>query len=175
MRICAIDYGDARTGLAVSDPTGLLAGFTTTIHAYRPELAAEQIDVIAKERGAEKLVVGHPVNMDGTRGPRAEKSEAFAELLRGVTGLPVELWDERLTTVNANRILQSSGKSAKRRKEMVDAVAASLILEGYLLWEREQASRQNGETPERPDGEALERPNDGQASNSDGGQASGEA
>lgn len=138
MRIMAIDYGDAHTGVAVSDPTGLLAGFTATITAYRPESAAEQIAALAREHGAEELVLGHPRNMDGTRGPRAEKAESFAELLRASTGLPVTLWDERRTTIDAHQILFSAGKNARQRKKNVDAVAASLILEGYLAYKRSQ-------------------------------------
>lgn len=136
MRIMAIDYGDAHTGVAISDPTGLLAGFTATVTAYRPEAAAEQIAALAREHGAEELVLGHPLNMDGSRGPRAEKAEAMAELLRTVTGLPVVLWDERRTTIDAHQILFNAGKNAKKRKKMVDAVAASLILEGYLTYKK---------------------------------------
>ena len=117
MRIMAIDYGDAHTGVAVSDPTGLLAGFTTTITAYRPEAVAEQLAALAREHGAEELVLGHPLNMDGSRGPRAEKAEAMAELLRTVTGLPVVLWDERRTTIDAHQILFNAGKNAKKRKK----------------------------------------------------------
>lgn len=136
MRIMAIDYGDAHTGIAVSDPTGLLAGYTDTITAYRPEVVAERIAALAAEHGAEELVLGHPLNMDGTRGPRAEKAEAMASLLREATGLPVVLWDERRTTVDAHQILFSAGKNAKKRKKVVDAVAASLILEGYLTYKK---------------------------------------
>ena len=138
MRIMAIDYGDAHTGVAISDPTGLLAGFTTVIDAYRPETVAERIRALALEHGAEKLVLGHPLNMDGTLGPRAEKAEAFAEQLRAVCNLPVVLWDERRTTIDAHQILQNAGKNAKKRKKVVDAVAASLILEGYLLFLKEK-------------------------------------
>jgi len=136
MRIMAIDYGDAHTGIAVSDPTGFLTGFTTTITAYRPEDAAERVAALAREHGAEELVLGHPRNMDGTLGPRAGKAEAFAALLREVTGLPVTLWDERRTTIDAHQILFSAGKDARKRKKLVDAVAASLILEGYLDYRR---------------------------------------
>ena len=132
MRIMAIDYGDAHTGIAISDPTGFLAGFT----AYRPEVVAEQVAVLAKEHGVEELVLGHPKNMDGTRGPRAEKAEAMAELLKEATGLPVVLWDERRTTIDAHQILMTGGKNAKKRKKVVDAVAASLILEGYLTFKK---------------------------------------
>ena len=136
MRIMAIDYGDAHTGIAISDPTGFLTGFTTVINAYRPEAVAEQIAALAKEHGAEELVLGHPINMDGTRGPRSEKARAMAELLKEATGLPVVLWDERRTTIDAHQILVNSGKNAKKRKKVVDAVAASLILEGYLTYKK---------------------------------------
>ena len=97
---------------------------------------AEQIAALAKEHGAEELVLGHPINMDGTRGPRSEKARAMAELLKEATGLPVVLWDERRTTIDAHQILFNSGKNAKKRKKVVDAVAASLILEGYLTYKK---------------------------------------
>ena len=136
MRIMAIDYGDAHTGIAVSDPTGLLAGFTTTVNAYRPEAVAERIAVLAEEHGAEELVLGHPVNMNGTLGPRSEKAHAMKALLEERTGLPVILWDERRTTIVAHQILMNNGKNAKKRKKTVDAVAAALILEGYLTYKK---------------------------------------
>ena len=136
MRIMAIDYGDAHTGIAISDPTGFLAGFTTTINAYRPEVVSEQIAALAKEHGVEELVLGHPINMDGTRGPRSEKAQAMKVLLEDTTSLPVVLWDERRTTIDAHQILMGSGKNAKKRKKVVDAVAASQILEGYLTYKK---------------------------------------
>ena len=136
MRIMAIDYGDAHTGIAISDPTGFLAGFTTVIDAYRPEVVVERIADLAKEHGVEELVLGHPINMDGTRGPRSEKAQAMAQLLREATSLPVTLWDERRTTIDAHQILLNSGKNAKKRKKVVDAVAATLILEGYLTFKK---------------------------------------
>ena len=136
MRIMAIDYGDAHTGIAISDPTGFLTGFSTTINAYRPEAVAEQVAALCREHGVEELVLGHPINMDGTRGPRSEKAQAMAELLRTATGLPVTLWDERRTTIDAHQILMTNGKNAKKRKKTVDAVAASLILEGYLTYKK---------------------------------------
>ena len=128
----AIDYGDAHTGVAVSDVTGLLAGYTATIDAYTPEKTAAGLLPIIKQYDVGELVLGCPKNMDGSEGPRAEKSRAFAELLRRSTGLPVTLWDERRTTIDAHHILYEQGKNAKKRKKYVDAVAASLILEGYL-------------------------------------------
>ena len=136
MRIMAIDYGDAHTGIAVSDPTGSLAGFTTVIDAYRPEAVADRIAALAQEHGAEELVLGHPINMDGTRGPRSEKAHAMKALLEERVSLPVVLWDERRTTIDAHQILFNSGKNAKKRKKLVDAVAASLILEGYLTFKK---------------------------------------
>ena len=134
MRIMAIDYGDAHTGVAISDPTGLLAGYITVIDAYRPEAVAERIAALAGEHGAERIVLGNPINMDGTRGPRSEKAQAMKALLEATVGLPVVLWDERRTTIDAHQILMDSGKNARKRKKVVDAVAASLILEGYLTY-----------------------------------------
>ena len=136
MRIMAIDYGDAHTGIAISDPTGFMAGFTTTIDAYRPEAVAERVAALAQEHGVEELVLGHPINMDGTRGPRSEKAQAMKVLLEEPSSLPVILWDERRTTIDAHQILLNNGKNAKKRKKVVDAVAASLILEGYLTYKK---------------------------------------
>ncbi len=136
MRIMAIDYGDAHTGIAISDPTGFLAGYTTVINAYRPEVVVDNIAALAQEYGVEELVLGHPINMDGTRGPRSEKAHAMKALLEERISLPVVLWDERRTTIDAHQILFNSGKNAKKRKKVVDAVAASLILEGYLTYKR---------------------------------------
>ena len=142
MRIMAIDYGDAHTGIAISDPTGFLAGYTTVINAYRPEVVVDNIAALVQEYGVEELVLGHPINMDGTRGPRSEKAQAMKTLLEErIPALPVVLWDERRTTIDAHQILFNSGKNAKKRKKVVDAVAASLILEGYLTFKRVQAQR----------------------------------
>ena len=138
MRIMAIDYGDAHTGIAISDATGFLAGYTTVIDAYRPEVVAERICALIKEHGVEELVLGYPKNMDGTLGPRAEKAEAMSQALTERFHLPVKLWDERRTTIDAHQILFNSGKNAKKRKKVVDAVAASLILEGYLTFRKSQ-------------------------------------
>lgn len=139
MRIMAIDYGDARTGIAISDPTGLLAGYTTVIHSRKSEVVAEEIARLVKEHGVEELVMGFPRNMDGTEGPRAELYRAFAQQVGEVTGLTPVLWDERRTTVEAHNILHASGKRMKQHKKTVDAVAATLILEGYLTRRRTQS------------------------------------
>ena len=128
----AIDYGDARTGVAVSDPTGLLAGYTTVIHSRKPEAVAAELARLVKEHGVEELVMGFPRNMDGTEGPRAELYRAFAGQVEAACGLKPVLWDERRTTVEAHGILHASGKKMKNHKKTVDAVAATLILEGYL-------------------------------------------
>ncbi len=128
----AIDYGDARIGLAVSDPTGTLCGEAWTLEEWNAERAASRIVEEAQKRGVETLVLGLPKNMDGSEGPRAEKSRAFKALLEAAGAGEVLLRDERRTTIDAHRILHESGKRMKKHRPVVDAVAASLILEGYL-------------------------------------------
>ena len=145
MRVMAIDYGDARTGVALSDPTGFLAGQTFLIKSRKQEVVLEELAALVQRQGAQELVMGYPRNMDGTLGPRAEKYAAFARRLEEATGLPVALWDERRTTVDAHRILGEQGVRAKNRKDKIDSVAATLILEGYLDWKRLQAQRQERE------------------------------
>ena len=132
MRIMAVDLGDARTGLAVSDASGLIAGDAWIIKEWDTGKIADAIVREAESRQVGRIVLGYPKNMDGTVGPRAEKSEQFAALLGAKTEIPVVLWDERRTTVDAHRILSDSGVHGKKRKNTVDAVAATLILEGYL-------------------------------------------
>ena len=132
MRIMAIDLGDARTGLAVSDAMGILCGEAWTMEDWDMERAAKRIAEAAKERGVERLVLGLPKNMDGSEGPRAEKSREFKAMLDAESGLPVVLWDERRSSIEAHAILHASGKKEKKHRKTVDAVAASLILEGYL-------------------------------------------
>ena len=132
MRIMAIDYGDARTGIAISDALGLLTGTTTVIHSRNAEKTAEEIARLMREHGVERLVMGFPRNMDGSEGPRADLYREFAALLEELLDQPVVLWDERRTTIEAHQILSDGGYHGKKRKNTVDAVAASLILEGYL-------------------------------------------
>ena len=136
MKIMAIDYGDAHTGVALSDPTGFLAGSATTIHSRKEEVVLSELARMVRENQVDELVMGFSRNMDGTEGPRAELYRAFAGKVEEATGLKVVLWDERRTTVDAHRILFEAGKNAKKRKKTVDAVAASLILEGYLDFKR---------------------------------------
>ena len=132
MRVMALDYGDDRTGVAVSDLTGTLVGQTFVIHARQMERAAQEAADLARETGAERLVVGFPRNMDGTEGARAELYRAFADRMQELTGLETVLWDERRTSIDAHRILSENGKKTIKHRKNVDAVAASLILEGYL-------------------------------------------
>ena len=136
MVIMAIDYGDAHTGVAISDPTGFLAGTTTTIHSRKADVVLEELARLVREHRVEQLVMGFPRNMDGTEGPRAQLYRDFAAQVAQATGLEPVLWDERRTTVDAHRILFDAGKNAKKRKKTVDAVAAALILEGYLDFQR---------------------------------------
>ena len=133
-RIMAVDYGDARTGVAVSDESATLAGDAWVIHNRRIDEVAQAVVTEALARGVFRIVVGYPKNMDGSIGPRAEKSEGFAESLRSLCEIEVELWDERMTTMSANRVLTEVGKFGKKRKKTIDAVAASLILESYLVF-----------------------------------------
>ena len=132
MKIMAIDYGDARTGVAFSDISGMIAGETLVVEDWNAQRLAEKLAELYKSRNAGKIVLGCPVNMDGSRGSRAEKSEAMGEMLRELTGAEVIMIDERRTTVDAHRILSQSGKKMKKHKAVVDAVAATLILETYL-------------------------------------------
>lgn len=138
MKVLAIDYGDARTGIAISDYTGLLVGTTDVIHSRKPDVTAREIARLAREHGAQRLVMGFPRNMDGTEGPRAALYRDFAAQVEAETGIPVVLWDERRTTVEAHQILSDCNYRGKKRKNTVDAVAASLILEGYLSYLRLQ-------------------------------------
>ncbi len=134
MRVLAIDYGDARTGIAISDALGMIVGQTTVIHSRNAQKTAQEIARLQKESGAERLVMGFPRNMDGSEGPRADLYRSFAALVEEVCGMPVVLWDERRTTVEAHNILSDCNYHGKKRKNTVDAVAASLILEGYLAF-----------------------------------------
>ena len=132
MRVLAIDYGDARTGIAVSDASGMIVGQTTVIHSRNAKKTAQEIALLVRKTGAERLVMGFPRNMDGTEGPRAALYKEYAALVEQECSMPVILWDERRTTVEAHNILSDCNYHGKKRKNTVDAVAASLILEGYL-------------------------------------------
>ena len=141
MIIVGIDFGDARTGISVCDKYEMMAAEAGCVHAdsYKKALAAVGEKVV--ELKAELIVVGNPINMDGTRGPRSEKAQSMRQLLEETTGLPVMLWDERRTTIDAHNILFQNGQNAKKRKKTVDAVAAALMLEGYLTRRRLEGAK----------------------------------
>ncbi|MBQ8143745.1 MAG: Holliday junction resolvase RuvX [Butyricicoccus sp.] len=136
MKILGIDYGDARTGLSVSDPTGMLAGSPSVIAEWNRDKLLDKLTAYIKDNRIEEIVLGLPRNMDGSEGPRAEKCKALAADLEERTGLKPVLWDERRTTVEAHAILHSAGKKEKKHRQNVDAVAATLILQGYLDFKR---------------------------------------
>lgn len=136
MRIMAVDYGESRTGIAVCDPTEFLASPVCIIKEKNTLKAIEKIVEQAKQLKAEQIVVGHPLNMDGTRGERAEKCTFVKEEVEKLSGIETVLWDERATTKTALGILSDSGTFGKKRKEVLDAVAATVILENYLAWRK---------------------------------------
>lgn len=133
-RIMALDYGDARTGVAISDLMCTIVGSTTVIPSRNAEKAIIDIVKLAKDNDVEEIVVGLPKNMDGSEGPRAEICRAFAQQIGEASGLKITMWDERRTTVEAHNILSEHNYHGKKRKNTVDAVAASLILEAYLAF-----------------------------------------
>lgn len=139
MKIMGIDYGDARTGVAISDLLCSLVGSAVVVPSRNTDKAIADIVRLAKENQVGEIVVGLPRNMDGTEGPRAELCREFAQKLGQATGLPVSMWDERRTTVEAHNILSQHNYHGKKRKDTVDAVAASLILEGYLAFRKRQS------------------------------------
>ena len=132
MKIMAIDYGDARTGVAISDLLCSIVGSTTVIPSRNTEKAIVDIVRLVKENAVGEIVVGLPRNMDGTEGVRAQLCREFAAMLENATGIKPVMWDERRTTVEAHNILSQHNYHGQKRKNTVDAVAAALILEGYL-------------------------------------------
>lgn len=136
MRIMSVDYGDSRTGIAVCDKDEMLASPLTVITEYNFDRCAEKVAELAKKEKAELIVVGHPKNMDGTEGERAEKCAVFAEKVSELSGISAELWDERRTTVTAHNYLNETNVRGKKRKAVVDAVAATIILETYLAFRK---------------------------------------
>ena len=145
MKIMAIDLGDVRTGVAYSDPTGLIAGRAFTITQPSPaRLLDELCDEIGREQ-PNRIVLGLPLNMNGTEGPRCEKCAEFAQKLGYlIAPVPVRLWDERATTVEAAGYLNATNTRGKKRKEVIDAVAATIILESFLSWRRSHPEEESG-------------------------------
>ena len=136
MIIAGIDFGDVRTGIAVCDKYEMMASEAGCVRADSYKKALASVGERVKELSAELVVVGNPVNMNGTAGPRSEKCQAFARELEELTGIPCELYDERLTTVSAHKILSENNVRGKKRKATVDALSARLILEDYLTLRR---------------------------------------
>lgn len=136
MIIFGVDFGDTRTGWAVCDRSELMASPAGVLTEKNFLHCAEKTAEAAKQAHAELIVVGHPVNMNGSRGPRAQKCAEFAEIVQEKSGIPVKLWDERCTTVSAHQILNVTNTRGKKRKAVVDAVAATIILESYLEYRK---------------------------------------
>ena len=142
MKWLAVDYGDSRTGLAGCDAGETITSpITPQIEEKSMNKVAAAVTEVFAARGAEGLVCGLPKNMDGTEGSRANKSRRFAQRLANTAGVPVVLWDERRTTIDAHNILFQNGQNAKKRKKTVDAVAAALMLEGYLTRRRLEGAK----------------------------------
>jgi len=132
MRVMGLDYGDRRIGVAVSDEMGWTAQGLEVVERRSPDYDIERLVGIVKAYGITEIVLGLPKNMNGTIGPRGDICIAFAETLREKLQLPVHLWDERLTTVSAQRTLLEADVSRKKRKQVIDKMAAALILQGYM-------------------------------------------
>lgn len=130
--VLGVDFGDTRTGYAVSDALGFSANTLETYSEKNMQKVAQHTAQLAKDLSAEKIVLGFPKNMNGTIGERGKKTKAFAKILRQLTGLEVILWDERLTTVSAHSLMNETNIRGKKRKESVDRIAAAFILQAYL-------------------------------------------
>ncbi|HAS78822.1 MAG TPA: Holliday junction resolvase RuvX [Ruminococcus sp.] len=141
MKIMAVDFGDARTGLAICDKSEMLASPLGVIHERNFNECIKKTAQSAAENKADEIVVGYPKNMNGTIGERAEKCSLFAEKLGELTGIPVKLWDERCTTVSAHNYLNQTNTRGKKRKDVVDAVAAVIILEGYMAFRKNNQNK----------------------------------
>ncbi len=141
MIIAGIDYGDARTGIAVCDKYEMMASEAGCVAADSYKKALELVGARVKELKAELIVVGNPVNMDGTAGWRSDKCKAFARELGELTGIPTEMYDERLTTVSAHKILSENNVRGKKRKATVDTLSARLILEDYMTLRKNKMAK----------------------------------
>ena len=130
--VLGLDVGDARIGVAISDPDRRLAVPVGTVHVGQPPGELLAVAALARERGATLIVVGLPLSLRGEHGESAAHAESFAEALRGVVDLPIELHDERLSTVEAERALAAAGTRGRRRRRVVDASAAAVILQAWL-------------------------------------------
>ncbi len=136
MKIMSVDFGDSRTGLAVCDKTEYLASPLCVVEEKDFDNCILKVSALAKENDVEKIVVGYPVNMNGTIGERADKCKLFADMLAEKVDIPVEMWDERCTTVSAHNYLNQTNTRGKKRKAIIDAVAATIILESYMEYRK---------------------------------------
>ncbi len=132
MRILGVDFGDSRTGYAVSDPLGFGATTLPACKEKNMKKVADHTATLAKEQGAERIVLGYPKNMNGTVGPRGKKTEDFAEMLKERLEIPITLWDERLTTVSAHNLMNETNVRGQKRKDSVDSISAAYLLQSYL-------------------------------------------
>lgn len=142
MKIMAVDYGKARTGLAVCDPTEFLASPVGVIQEKDMSQAIIKINYAAQEYGVKEIVVGYPLNMDGSAGERAQDCEKLASALAKLSNLPVRLWDERQTTMEAAQYLNATDVRGKKRRDIIDEVAAVIILESYLTFRHNNPEKQ---------------------------------
>ncbi len=132
MRILAIDYGERRTGLAISDELGYTAQGLDTVVVSSEEEIVPRVAAVVREKGAGRIVIGLPLNMDGTESEKSRKVRDFGEALSRETSLPVIFWDERMTSMQAHRVMQALDKKPSRNKPMVDRISATLILQEYM-------------------------------------------
>ena len=147
MRYLGVDFGSRRIGLALSDPTGKIAFPLEVVPVAEPLKAVEAIAQIARDKEADEIVVGLPVNMNGTEGPSAAAARNFAGRLRKKTGLPVHLWDERLSTASAEWAMREGNLTQKKRAERVDKVAAQMILQQFLDYSAQPGKNRQGADP----------------------------
>lgn len=134
MKIMAVDYGDSHTGIACCDQSEILATPIKVIDERNFDLCVQKVAAASLENKAEMIVVGNPLNMNGSAGPRSELCKSFADKLKEQVDIPVVMWDERSTTVTAHQMMNDVNKRGKKRKAVIDAVAAAVILENYLAW-----------------------------------------
>ncbi|MBC8265329.1 MAG: Holliday junction resolvase RuvX [Anaerolineales bacterium] len=132
MRVLALDVGDKRVGVAISDPTQFLARSLKVIQRGPPQEDFAAVSRLVEEHEVERVVVGYPRSLDGTVGEQADKVERYAEGLAEALDVPVVLWDERFSTVSAERLMREAGLRGKKKRERIDAVAAAVILQDYL-------------------------------------------
>ncbi|MFZ2539160.1 MAG: Holliday junction resolvase RuvX [Oscillospiraceae bacterium] len=142
MKIMAVDFGAARTGLAVCDKIEFMASPAGVINERDFSQTMLKVSYAASEYGVEEIIVGHPLNMDGSAGEKAELCQTFVKGLEKLVEIPVRLWDERQTTMQATAYLNASNVRGKKRKDVIDQVAATIILESYLAFRKNNANKQ---------------------------------